>query len=348
MISDRDLSRVVQIVNQQESFSICLPVDPSVDAVSAGTAFYLALSKLGKSVVLSSAGEVPPDYKLTGVDKIQKDLAAGGDNLVVSFPYQDGSIDKVTYNIEGDKFNLVIQPRQDYPKLDPSQVEYNYTGGAVGALFVLDCPNLDALGDLYLGNQRQFTGKDIINLDRHIGNANFGTVNIVYRQISSLSEIILQLIERLNVELDRDIATNLYSGVAAATNNFAAYSVNADTFETSAKLLKAGAVKKAAAGARPAAFERSYAAAQPARVPSQPIQPRPPQPPQPPQPSGVVTPRPQPPTQSRPAQPIPPSPMQEKKGAIPPKEVERKEGRGEEETPKEWLKPKIFKGRNLV
>ena len=35
-----------------------------------------------------------------------------------------------------------------------------------------------------------------------------------------------------------------YSGIVAATNNFSSYSVNADTFEVVATLLRAGAVKK--------------------------------------------------------------------------------------------------------
>ena len=46
------------------------------------------------------------------------------------------------------------------------------------------------------------------------------------------------------VEIDRDMATNLYAGAAASTNNFTSYSTNADTFEHIATLLRLGAVKK--------------------------------------------------------------------------------------------------------
>ena len=56
-------------------------------------------------------------------------MAATGKNLVISFPYQEGSIEKVSYNIENDKFNLVIEPRENYPVITPEMIKYSYGGG---------------------------------------------------------------------------------------------------------------------------------------------------------------------------------------------------------------------------
>ena len=105
-------------------------------------------------------------------------------------------------------------------------------------------PNLNSAGPLYADNQAMFQGKNIINIDRHLTNGFFGTINFVNKTSSSTSELALKTLQALQVELDRDIATNLYAGISAATNNFTAYSVNAETFETIATLLKAGAMKK--------------------------------------------------------------------------------------------------------
>ena len=69
-------------------------------------------------------------------------------------------------------------------------------------------------------------------------------INLISKSSSSTSELVFKLIQGLNVEIDKDIATNLHSGILIATNNFTAYSVNADTFEAIASLLRAGAVKK--------------------------------------------------------------------------------------------------------
>ncbi len=287
--------RISEIINKGKTGSLLLPTNPSFDAVAAATALYLGLNKGGKTITLACDTEIK--HNLTGVDKIQKNLVASGDSLVISFPYIEGGIDKVDYNIKGDFFNLIITPRPGYQKLDPSQVKYSYTGGAVDFLITIDVPSLNSLGNLYHENQKLFVGCDIINIDRHLTNAHFGTVNFVNKTSSSVSELILTLLKNLNIEIDPDMATNLYAGISAATNNFTSYSVTAETFENAAQLLRAGAIKK---------------------------------------------------TFRKPEKQFSPSfPIKETQN-IKPIEVVEKETQPEQNTPQDWLKPKIFRGGNLI
>jgi len=236
------LSRIVEILNRSKSGAIIIPQNPTSDAVAAATSLYLALNKISKNISLVCSTK--QDLDLIGVDKFQQNLTVGGNSLMISFPYKEGSIDKVDYNIQGDYFNLIITPRPGYEKLNSSQVKYSYTGGNIDFIIVIDSPTLNSLGKVYQENQNQFTGCDIINIDRHLANGYFGTVNFVDKTISSISELILRIIETLNIEIDKDIATNLYAGIADSTNNFTSYSTNANTFENAAKLLKMGAIKK--------------------------------------------------------------------------------------------------------
>src|SRR3989338_4437050 len=236
------LTRFNDIIQKNSNGAIVLPANPSVDAVAAATALYLGLHKLGKSVTLACSSKINPNF--TASDKFQSQLSTTGDNLVISFPYSDGAVDKVDYNIQGSNFNLIITPRQGFPKLEPEQVKYNYTGGFLNFVVILDSPTLNSLGALYSENEKQFQGKDIINIDRHLTNSFYGSVNYVNKTSSSISEMVLKLLQNLGVELDRDIATNLYAGIASSTNNFSSYSVTADTFENVAHLLRLGAVKK--------------------------------------------------------------------------------------------------------
>jgi len=236
------LARIQEITTKCRSAVILIPSNPSIDAIGASTSLYLALNKMGKTVSIACSQKSSSD--LVASDKIQNIIGAGGDSLMVSFPYSDGAIDKVDYNIQGQSFNLVITPRPGFKKLDPNQVKFSYTGGLVDVIFVIDAPTLNSLGTIYTENQNQFNGKDIINIDRHLTNAYFGTVNYVNKTISSISELILTILKTLGVEIDRDIATNLYAGAAASTNNFTSYSVNADTFQNVSTLLRLGAVKK--------------------------------------------------------------------------------------------------------
>lgn len=240
--STNSLNRIAEIINKGKSGVIILPQNPSIDAIAASTALYLGLNKMGKNVSLACSTKINSD--LTASDKFKNIISAEGDALMISFPYTEGAIDKVDYNIQGDFFNLIITPRQGYPKLNPNQVNYSYTGGSIDFFIIIDSPTLNNLGEIYTENQAQFTGHDIINIDRHLTNSYFGTVNFVDKTISSISELILKVLQTLKIELDRDMATNLYAGIASSTNNFTSYSTNANTFENIATLLRAGAIKK--------------------------------------------------------------------------------------------------------
>src|SRR3989338_3347096 len=302
MNNEAEISRIIELLQKHTSFSICIPLNPSIDTIAASVTLYLHLTKLGKQVNLTCGQDINAP-SIIGEDKIQKDLAKGGDSLVVYFPYEDGAVDKVTYTIEGNYFNLVIQPGQSKKKLDPSAVKYSYTGGKLDALIVIDAPTLESLGEVYSAHHNEFKGKDIINIDRHMTNSQFGTVNLVNKSASSTSEIIFELLKLASIPLTPETATNLYAGIRGATNNFTSYAVNAGTFEAAAELLKSGATKRAPmAPMRPTSFPSPFS--------------------------------------------TPPSFTETPAASL--DTIEAKEEKGEEETPEEWLKPKIFKGSSLI
>lgn len=304
------LSRVHEIINKGSSGIIVIPPNSTVDAVASACSLYFGLTKMGKNVTLASSSI--PQSDVMGADKIKNQFATGGDSLMVSFPYSDGSIDKVDYNIQGSAFNLIITPRTGFPKLDPAQVSYSYTGGTVDFIIVIDSPTLNNLGTIYTDNQNHYTGRDIINIDRHLTNAFFGTVNYINKTSSSISELVLSVLQELKIEIDRDMATNLYSGIAAATNNFTSYSVSAETFEHIATLLRMGAVKK---------LIKKPEATKPPTV----AKPNPP----------VVT--------HLPSSEGEPTPIENVE-----KEKQPTDPGFEQKSPSDWLKPKIFKNGGLI
>jgi hypothetical protein len=334
------------IINKGTTGSILLPQNPSVDAVAAGTALYLGLTKLGKNMTIASSALVNSD--IHGSDKISDSIVNGGDNLVISFPYQDGSIDKVDYFIKDDIFNLVITPRAGFPRLDPSKVNYTYSGGTADFFIIVDTPNLNSLGQIYKDNQKDISGKPIINIDRHLVNDFFGKVNIVDKAASSTSQLALRILRELQIDIDKDIATNLYNGLMTATNNFTSYSVNADTFETAADLLKLGAVKKQV---RPAP-QQTVGGNRPPMNQSQPQQPRQPQQHQPPMQKTTQqsfnqpqAPRPEPVPQLQPQPQNTTQPVAYEEPEVITETPDRAiDTQNADQAPQDWLKPKIFRG----
>lgn len=351
------LQKVIEIIQNGQSGLICLPENATDDAVASATALYLGLTQIGRNVSLASSAPIKSD--LVAADKIQGEVATSGDNLVISFPYQDGSIDKVDYFIQNDMFNIVVSPRAGTEKLNQKEVKFNYSGGSVDFIITVDTPNFRALGQLYSENQEQFKGKKIVNIDRHLTNSFYGSANYVNRTVSSTAELILGILQTMNVQIDKDIATNLYAGIAAATTNYTATTVNAGTFEASAYLLKQGAVKPGQQASQPQQVPSRQPQRNGAQQPPQPVrmQQRPIQQQQPQQFQDEQLDEPEV-QQFQPQPQQPPMPTQPKSFERPksarPNGVERDqiasmtEGNdqdNEDEESDEWLKPKIFKSQ---
>lgn len=80
----------------------------------------------------------------------------------------------------------------------------------------------------------------VLNLDHHISNQYFGHYNWVDAQASASGEIALALIKRLGVEIDSDIATNLYTAIVTDTGCFQYSNTTAQTHRLTAELLDIG------------------------------------------------------------------------------------------------------------
>ena len=82
---------------------------------------------------------------------------------------------------------------------------------------VLDCGELERVGKV---RNLVPSGKTIINIDHHITNDFFGTLNLVDPRASSTAEIIHALIRASKGKLTHDVALNLYVGIMTDTGSF--------------------------------------------------------------------------------------------------------------------------------
>ena len=108
----------------------------------------------------------------------------------------------------------------------------------------LDCGGGDRLGEL---EQRAKASEVVINLDHHPGNDEFGTLNVVVPTASSTAELVAHLLRDLDVAIDLDIATCLYTGVFTDTGSFQYKNTSAETLRLAADLLDVGVEKTAIA-----------------------------------------------------------------------------------------------------
>ena len=235
-----DFQTLQRALSPVQRVLIIIPQGPSLDKIAASLSLYLSLKKTDKNVTIACVQQMTVEFsQLVGVDKMTNKIDRK--SLIISFDYVKDSIEKVSYNVEGDKFNLVIQPKSGFPPLDTKSISYNYSGAEGELIFVVGAQSLEDLGDFYEREKNLYSENQVVNIDYHSQNTQFGKINIFNPQAFSYSEIIVSLLKNLNLPFDQDIATNLLIGLKSATNNFHSPNASADIFESAAHCLRAGA-----------------------------------------------------------------------------------------------------------
>ena len=316
------INKISALIGKSNDILIILPIRPSVDAAAAALSFNLSLAKSGKqSTVACSEAITVGLNRLVAVDRITDKI--GARNLITSFEYIEDSIEKVSYNINEGKFNLIIKPKEGFPPIDKNKVSYSYSGASADLLISIGAPRPENLGKIYHNEKKLFDEQETINIDISPLNSQFGKSNLIDLRSSSLSEIIGLMIKHLNMAIDADIATNLLAGMETATNNFTA-KTRAETFEIIAWCMKSGGRREQLK----------------TQLPKQPFNAKPYM-------SPPVQPSQQPVQQMRPVQP----PFNSKPQVFPqahPKPQPQSQAPVTKAPSPDWLKPKIYKGSSNI
>ncbi len=234
--------QIGESIEKNPSIGIVTAKNPTLDEMGAALALYLALTTLGKSVTIATP-ETPlvEVSSLVGIDKVKTALSGKSGDLTVSFPYQEGEIEKVSYTLENGLLNIVVKAGEKGLSFDENQVLFTMSQGAPNLLFVVGVPRLSDLGKLF--NVADLKDTMIINIDNKADNQGFGDVVMVYPMLSSISEQVANLIVSLNLKINIDIAQNLMQGISFATNNFGDQKTSALAFEMASILMKNGAIR---------------------------------------------------------------------------------------------------------
>lgn len=241
MLNSTALSQIKAILDPAQSVVIAFPPQANQDQRASAISFYRALRDLKTEVSLVTPTEL--DYEgLVGGEDVRTKL--GNKDLSISFDYDENSVDKVSYNIDEEmgKFYLVIKPKKGQKPLDADRVSFDYIGAQADVIFLFGVHNLEVLDHLYFSFEDVYDKATVISI--HNFETEVGDLKIDISGYSSWSEGMLQMIEQLGLELDSGSATNLLTAIEHATNGLSSYTTTADTFETVAKLLRAGATRR--------------------------------------------------------------------------------------------------------
>jgi phosphoesterase RecJ-like protein len=102
---------------------------------------------------------------------------------------------------------------------------------------VLDCGDLSRTGDNWPTVDQVAV---LINIDHHVSNTGFGSHQLVDVQACATAEIVHRLIKSLDILLDKDIATCIYTGILTDTGSFRFSNTNAAAFAISLEMTDLG------------------------------------------------------------------------------------------------------------
>lgn len=112
-------------------------------------------------------------------------------------------------------------------------------GFAPTLLVALDSSDPERLGS---ASQSLLNGSlPVLNLDHHITNVNFGTVDLVLPACTSTAEVVVHLIDALGAPIDEVAAVGLLAGIVTDTQVFSTSNVTPATLEAASRLMTVGA-----------------------------------------------------------------------------------------------------------
>lgn len=169
--------------------TLALVVSPKAleDGIYAALALKEQFMAQGKTVTIIYPAELP--MSVSSLPEAKEVTTSFGDSsLVVTLDTSAKPIEKVSYFLEGNLFNLVLNsvPRG----FDPSKVKVTTRAQKYDLIMVLGAKSLEDLGQFLQTSRRDLENNAVINLDYHNDNNHFGTLDIIDPEAKSLCEML--------------------------------------------------------------------------------------------------------------------------------------------------------------
>lgn len=116
-------------------------------------------------------------------------------------------------------------------------VSAEHAPSAPDVMVTFDTGSADRLGDLA---DRVKTAKQVIVIDHHASNTGYGTTHLVVPTAAATAVVVAELLDRLDAEIDYDVATCLYTGLSTDTGSFRYASTTPEVHRLAARLLDTG------------------------------------------------------------------------------------------------------------
>ena len=237
-----EVSRLKEILARTQTIAVIPAEDFYGESFLAGLALFSTLRKLGKKATFM-VKEVPA--RLAAFES----LINPGSEAIITVSAAQNKISRLRYEKEGD--DLKIYLATDGGRLSPENVTIQPSPFVFAPvfnqkpdlIFIIGAQNLEAVGKIFEENSSIFYEAPIVNIDNHIANELFGSVNMVEPSSPSLAEMVFDIISALQPDAptDKSTSTQLLTGIMLATHNFQHPRTRPQTLTKASQLMKQGA-----------------------------------------------------------------------------------------------------------
>ncbi|MCC7543637.1 hypothetical protein IT415_02915 [bacterium] len=231
--------QATELLKQAESVLIVTGRQPSLDQVMGVFALQSALAAAGKKAHAVITDELPLSANVVDTGKISRSLD-GVRDFIVSLDLAHVEVEKLKYDIADNKLNVTITPHAGNFK--PEDASFSYGAFQFDLVVVVGVLSISKIDALLEQNPTLFDGLHLINYDFHRVNEQYGSVNYLDTNATSVCEMLIGTIDSIGTGLmNHEIATALLAGIMSATNRFTTASTTAKSLTMAAQLMSNGA-----------------------------------------------------------------------------------------------------------
>ena len=187
----------------------------------------------------------PTSIQVLEASSLERSLG-GARDFVLKLDVTKVEVDKLRYEVADNKLNIYLTPFKG--SFAPSDVTFGYGEANIkyDLTIALGVPTRARIDRIYDQNAASFEAIPLVNLDFHRSNENYGAVNLIEPNASSLCEMLVALSESLQSGIiDGEIATALLMGIVASTDRFTAAHTSPKSLTVAAQMMAAGARQQA-------------------------------------------------------------------------------------------------------
>ncbi len=242
-LSPSELQAATKAIADAKRILLIPHANVDADGLSSALACYSVFRALGKDCTVICPDTLPESLDfLPNFEHLSTSISSE-QQFIITLDCSNGvEVDKLRYNIEENKVNIIIVPKKG--KLKADNVKFFEGGSSYDLILVVDTADMSLLGSFYTENIDLFSETPILNVDHHISNTRFGQLQLIDPTAASATEVLFGWFmgePKWKDFVTADVATLLLTGLITDTRSFQNPNTTPKSLEVAASLLDMGA-----------------------------------------------------------------------------------------------------------